>query len=246
MNRAFSEPGYEVKTDKDIWLEYVKGLYMIMDYLKGKYSEVEIESCSGGGGRIDLAVMERIEQFWTSDNTDPFDRLFIQQGYSYAYAPRAMMCWVTDAPNFLNGRKCTLEYRFNSAMQGSLGIGMNLNKLSNEEIEESRRLIEKYKGIREIIQNGRLVRLHGRENGEIFANQYVSEDDKKVIVFVFIRAKNFGIGVKLIKLAGLKEEERYINKETGIKMSGKALMEIGLRVEADGDYYSKTIELEID
>ena len=63
---------------------------------------------SGGGGRIDLELMRRVEEFWTSDNTDAFDRLKIQEGYSFIYATKSMMAWVTDVPN-MNGRSTPLR-----------------------------------------------------------------------------------------------------------------------------------------
>ncbi|MER3405346.1 MAG: hypothetical protein C4289_09480, partial [Chloroflexota bacterium] len=60
-------------------------------------------------------------QVWTSDNTEASDRLFIQYGYSRAYAPRTMVCWVTDVPNRQTGRTSPLDFRFHVAMQGGAG-----------------------------------------------------------------------------------------------------------------------------
>src|SRR5690348_10412610 len=75
---------------------------------------------------------------WPSDNTDPFDRLTIQDGFTYAYTPAVMMAWVTDSPNWYNGRQTSLSYRFLSAMQGSLGIGANLNKWTGEDFSTAK------------------------------------------------------------------------------------------------------------
>ena len=44
--------------------------------------KLEIESCSGGGGRIDLGILQRVDEVWTSDNTEAFDRLRIQEGFT--------------------------------------------------------------------------------------------------------------------------------------------------------------------
>ena len=43
---------------------------------------MEIESCSGGGGRVDLGILGVTDEVWPSDNTDPFDRLTIQDGFT--------------------------------------------------------------------------------------------------------------------------------------------------------------------
>ena len=69
-----------------------------------RHPNVEIESCSGGGGRVDLGILRYTDEVWPSDNTDPFDRLTIQDGFTYAYTPQVMMAWVTDSPHWLNKR----------------------------------------------------------------------------------------------------------------------------------------------
>ena len=103
-------------------MQYVRNLYEILDRLRAKHPKLEIESCSGGGGRIDLGILQRVDEVWTSDNTDAFDRLRIQEGFTQAYAPKIMSAWVTDVPN-MNGRSTPLAFRFLVAMQGALGIG---------------------------------------------------------------------------------------------------------------------------
>src|SRR5437016_9334140 len=111
MNRSFSEPGWpEVAApdQKKVWVEYVRNLYDIMDRLRAKHRELEIEGCSGGGGRIDLGILQRVDIIWTSDDTEAFDRLRIQEGFTQAYAPKLMSAWVTDVPN-MNGRSTPLD-----------------------------------------------------------------------------------------------------------------------------------------
>src|SRR5207302_1704014 len=115
--------------DFGLWVEYVRNLYDIMDRLRAKHRELEIEGCSGGGGRIDLGILQRVDIIWTSDDTEAFDRLRIQEGFTQAYAPKLMSAWVTDVPN-MNGRSTPLQFRFLVAMQGALGIGANLNRWS--------------------------------------------------------------------------------------------------------------------
>jgi alpha-galactosidase len=130
MNRSVSEPGWPEAgpaNERKLWVEYVKGVYEIMDRLRAKHPKLEIESCSGGGGRVDLGILRRVDEVWTSDNTEAFDRLRIQEGFSMAYAPKIMSAWVTDVPN-MNGRSVPLGFRFLTAMQGALGVGANLNK----------------------------------------------------------------------------------------------------------------------
>src|SRR6202008_4154431 len=156
-NRNWSEPGWPaapLAEQKEVYVKYVQNLYDTLAELRRRHPHVEIESCSGGGARVDLGILRLTDEVWPSDNTDPFDRLSIQDGFTYAYAPGVMMAWVTDSPNWYNGRSTSLTYRFLSAMQGSLGIGANLNKWTPEDFANARHLIGLYKEIRSIVQQG--------------------------------------------------------------------------------------------
>ncbi len=82
-NRNWSEPGWPAVAPEEqqkIYVTYVQNLYSILDELRAKHPGVEIESCSGGGGRVDLGILPHTDEVWTSDNTDPFDRLYMQDG----------------------------------------------------------------------------------------------------------------------------------------------------------------------
>jgi len=250
MNRPFSEPGWlDVPTSQqqEIWVRHVQGLYQILDKLRRKQPDVIFESCSGGGGRVDLGILQRADQVWTSDNTDAFDRLKIQEGFSYAYAPKIMMSWVTDSPNWLNQREVSLDYRFNVAMMGSLGIGGNLNKWSDAEMMLAKGKISQYKEIRKIVQHGDQYRLLPTWKGNLVAVEYVNEDKDKVVLFVFLHSQQFGEKLLPIKLKGLINDTlyQYHDEENGkVILSGKALKEIGLKVDLKGDFDSKLIILE--
>ena len=99
-NRPISQTAVE----KDIWYKHIEGVYDIVRELKLKHPNVLFEACASGGGRIDYGILGIFDDFWTSDNTDAYDRLFIQDTYSYIYPIKAMRAWVTDCPNFLSRR----------------------------------------------------------------------------------------------------------------------------------------------
>ena len=123
MNRAVSEPGWPeagAVDERKLWVDYVRNLYEIIDRLRARHPKLEIESCSGGGGRIDLGILQRVDEVWPSDNTEAFDRLRIQEGFSMAYAPKIMSAWVTDVPN-MNGRSAPLMFRFPDCDAGGAG-----------------------------------------------------------------------------------------------------------------------------
>ncbi|CAM5227313.1 hypothetical protein SALBM311S_04266 [Streptomyces alboniger] len=167
FNRCFTDAGWPDDTyPQRLWVDHVNALYRLLDRLRQAHPGVAFESCSGGGGRIDLGVMSRTDQVWTSDNTDPLDRLAIQHGFSQIHPARVMAAWVTDSPNTqLNGRVSTLRFRFVSAMAGVLGVGGDLAEWTEEELAEARDWVTLYKEIRPLVQRGDLYRLRPPEGG---------------------------------------------------------------------------------
>jgi alpha-galactosidase len=253
MNRNFSEPGWpEAATadQKRIWVAYTKNLYAIMDRLRARHPKVEIESCSGGGGRVDLEILRRVEEVWTSDNTEAFDRLGIQDGFTHAYTPKVMMAWVTDVPNY-NHRSTPMQYRFLVAMNGSLGIGANLNKWSAEDGNLATKMVAYYKSIRATVQEGNLYRLLSPRASDVTANQYVSNDGRQSVLFVFRHSQQLGEKAPGIYLRGLDENAVYRVKcidtalvEKQPTLSGAYLMNHGLDFTLPGDYASTSVLLE--
>ena len=253
MNRNFSEPGWAeapAGAQKEIWVKYVENVYQIIDRLRAGHPGVEIESCSGGGGRVDLGILRRVDQVWTSDNTEAFDRLPIQEGFSQAYAAKVMMAWVTDVPN-MNGRSVPLKFRFLSAMQGSLGIGANLNRWQAPDSDLATRMVAAYKSIRETVQQGNLYRLLSPREGSVTANEYVSADGKQAVLFAFLHSQQFRRTVPAIALRGLDADAVYRIRTIDDKMadrtetiSGAALMRRGVTLRLAGDYDSTMLIFE--
>jgi alpha-galactosidase len=253
MNRAVSEPGWPdagATGERKLWVDYVRNLYEIIDRLRARHPKLEIESCSGGGGRVDLGILQRVEEVWPSDNTEAFDRLRIQEGFTQAYAPKIMSAWVTDVPN-MNGRSAPLTYRFLVAMQGAVGVGANLNKWTPQEAETASRLIALYKRIRPTVQTGNLYRLSSPRTNDLTANQYVAADGSQSVVFAFRHTQQYSTAAPTIQLRGLDEKALYRIDATDGKLqerqpqlSGAYLMRVGLNVNLRADYDAAAIVLE--
>jgi len=185
MNRLATEPGSIV--GKAIWRQHVAGVYSIMDRLRQKHPGLDIQSCSGGGGRIDLGVLARADQVWVSDNTDAFDRIRIQEGFSLAYPARCMEAWVTHEQNHITRRTTSLGLRFDVAMRGVLGIGSSLNELNETELAEYASYIAFYKRIRHVIQDGIVYRLERLEEFQASVIEYVLPDGSEAVYSEVIR-----------------------------------------------------------
>ncbi|WP_113701524.1 alpha-galactosidase [Nonomuraea lactucae] len=260
MNRPFTQAGWPERgaAQDRLWIDFTRNVYDAMSRLRRAHPGLRIESCSGGGGRVDLGILRHTDEFWPSDNTDALDRQTIQHGFSQVYPPGTMSAWVTDSPNISTGRAIPLRYRFHVAMAGALGIGGDLSTWSAAELSEAAELIEQYKAVRRVVQHGRLHRLAGPPGQARSAVQYVLGDD--VVVLVYNPIGNAKRGPRWLRLAGLDPEASYEvvrggdaaesapgRLVQGSRWYGSALMGVGIRPAAwepvGADYRSDLVAL---
>ncbi|HKV25338.1 MAG TPA: alpha-galactosidase [Candidatus Acidoferrum sp.] len=255
-NRNWSEPGWDQlppDEQKRVYVAFIRNLYSILAELRRKHPNIEIESCSGGGGRVDLGILRYADEVWTSDNTDPFDRLSMQDGFTYAYTPQVMMAWVTDSPHWLNHRSTSLAYRMLSSMQGSLGIGANLNHWTPEDFATAKRLIADYHSVQRTIVRGDLYRLISPlKDSEFSSTETVSPDKNQAVVFSFANATQEGRGFPLLQLLGLDPAANYrltwiegkADPDTPATASGSWWMNHGIQLDLRGDYQAAAFRLD--
>ncbi len=238
-----NRPMSQTNLERDVWYKHIEAVYDIVKNLKLKHPNVLFEACDSGGGRIDYGILGIFDDFWTSDNTDAYDRLFIQENYSYIYPIKAMRAWVTDCPNFLSRRIIPMKFRYHSAMMGTLGIGCNILKFSEEEIELSKGLIEEYKNIRHIVQEGDFYRLENNSKNKYKLYQYMN--GKEGLVFAFLPQSELGHRGTTIKFRALEKESTYLVKidKNVIVKTGRYLMNHGLELKLYGDYDSIIIKI---
>lgn len=242
MNRPFSETGAEnLDCPQMLWYLHIKAVYDLVDRLKTLYPDVAFESCASGGGRSDYGALSHFDQVWTSDNTDATDRMVIQKGYSLLKPIKTMRAWVTDI-NWYN-RPCTLDFRFNIAMQGALGLGGNLTKYSDEDLTTCEKNIKLYKEIRELVQFGNLYRNMDIDEDEILFNQYVNDDKTKSVAFIAANGTRCYKKAVPMLFDGLDENKIYtltLENKTYTK-SGAYLMNVGIDMEIRKAYYNSIV-----
>ncbi|WP_410571103.1 alpha-galactosidase [Amycolatopsis sp. cmx-4-61] len=244
MNRPFSEAGWPGERDQDrLWVEHTRAVYALLDRLRADHPDLRVESCAGGGGRIDLGVLARTDQVWTSDNTDALDRLRIQHGYGQLYPARAMSAWVTDNPNFVTARSVPLRFRFHVAMAGVLGLGSDILHWPGDDLALARDLVALYKDIRPVVQHGALYRLRPPVDDGVTALEYVHGD--RVVVFAYRQAAHFNAPDRPLRLDGLDPAARYRDPDSGRTHSGAVLLARGLPLDLPaGDFASAVVRLD--
>lgn len=134
------------------------GLYEILGRIFGPRPRILLETCSSGGNRFDLGMLCFGPQIWTSDDTDPIERIDIQLGLSHLYPASTMGAHVSASPSLQTLRATPLSTRFNVAALGVLGYELDPRTLTPAERREVRAQIDFYKRHRRTLQYGRMVR----------------------------------------------------------------------------------------
>lgn len=239
-----NRPISQTNLQRELWYEHIEAVYDIVKRLKEKHPNVLFEACASGGGRIDYGILGIFDDFWTSDNTDAYDRLTIQDSYSYLYPIKAMRAWVTDCPNFISDRVIPMKFRFHSAMMGSLGIGCNVLKFTEEDTEISKKMIGEYKEIRPIVQEGDFYRLENTSSNDYALYEY--QKDSQGLIFAFLPQGKIGHRSVMVRPRGLEADAVYtvVLEEREIKKSGAYLMQHGFELRLNGDYASTLIRFQ--
>ena len=208
--------------------DYVLGLYEILEQLRRKYPKLLIEGCSGGGGRFDLGMLYYTPQIWTSDNTDPIDRLWIQYGTSFGYPPAVMAAHVSKSPNEHTGRVTPMETRGVTAMYGAFGFEMDLARMPEEEKEAAKNQVRYYKQFEQLIREGDHYRLNDPDLEPFCGWAFVSKDQREALVHVIVTQMRGNEPVNYMKVKGLKKGAFYEDTDTGMLYDADLMMSAGL------------------
>ncbi len=133
-------------------------LYELIDTLRDRHRNIEIESCASGGGRIDHEILQRCERVWTSDCIDALERQRIQQGASMLIPPEMVGCHVGPEVSATTGRRHSLSFRGLTALFGHMGVECNLLELSDSELDALAQIISLHKRFRGLLHAGDVVR----------------------------------------------------------------------------------------
>lgn len=249
-NRGLTQPGWpdaDKSIQREVRLRYMDNLYRLIDELRRRFPDVIFENCSSGGGRPDLGMLGHMDQTWASDNTDPVDRLFIQYGYLSAWPANTMVCWTNNADYHAAG--LSLDFTFDVAMQGVLGIGQDISRWSEAQMNTAKRKISEYKELRGLVQSGTVYRLLSPFDGSRVAMQYISEDTFSCAVFCYNLGETMeGSTMQMrqsqnLKFKGLDRAALYSVSGSSQKYTGEYLMDIGVKWPVSGVYKSKILRI---
>lgn len=234
---------YLSMTDQShLYIAYHQGLRKVVDRIRAKYKDVVIQCCASGGGRANWGMLRDFDEFWVSDNTDAFQRIYMQYGTSYFFPAIAMACHISAVPNHTVFRTTSLKYRIDVAMSGRLGMEIQPKNMTDEEKALCKKAISQYKEIRPVVQMGDLYRLVSPYDNEGLASlMYVSEAKDKAVFYWWKMANFYNVHLPRVKMAGLDANRIYKVRELnaidlkplyceGKAYTGKYLMDHGLEM----------------
>lgn len=254
MNRYITEcysRGAKPDEQGMVMHKYILGVYDLYTRLTNEFPHILFESCASGGGRFDPGMLYFAPQTWCSDDTDAVERMKIQYGTSFVYPISSIGAHVSAVPNHQVNRVTPLETRANVAYFGAFGYELDLNKLTDEELEQIKEQITYYKKYRKLFQQGVFYRLKSPFKGNDTAWMVVSEDKTEAIAAYYQRLNKVNANWLRYKLTGLNPDMLY--KVTGFGKTemyyGSELMNAGIvidrkRFKAIGDFASVLFNIE--
>lgn len=237
------------------WIDYTKGLYSVYERIRSKHPDIMIQLCSSGGGRLDFGALKYHDEVWTSDNTSPMSRVFIQHGANMFFPAIATGSHVSASPNHQIRENTPIKFRFDIAMSGRLGMEINPKSMKADEIVFAKQAIKVYKQIRPIVQLGDLHRLVSPyDPGDWASFMYVAKDQKSAVLFAY--SLNYHERTKHLelRLKGLDPKKKYkiteLNNSSSVfwgngkVFSGDYLLKAGINLEFGKMYDSAVFLIE--
>ena len=210
------------KNQSNFYVDYVKGLYSVLERIRSKYPATPIMLCSGGGGRLDYGILQYFTEYWPSDNTDPYERIFIQWENSYFYPVIASCNHVTD------WGKQPMKFKIDVAMMGKMGFDIVVGKLNEKDFQFCREAIQTYNTIKQTIWQGDLFRLADPYTNKVASLMFVNAGKNSAIMFNYLIGNRYGASSALpVKLKGLDAKKMYRISEINLYSGSKSSLEAG-------------------
>lgn len=257
-NRALIEPG---DGERAVVREQTLAFYRLVDALKAAHPGLEIESCSSGGGRIDLGAIEHCDRFWTSDCNEALERQQIQRWTGIAIPPELLGTHIGPPVSHSTGRAHTLGFRATTALLGHAGIEWDISTCSEQEIAQLRDWADYYKANRDLLHTGTVVRVDGIDESA-YVHGVVAQDKSRAL-FVYAQltaaraskpdnfvlqgldpARNYTVRLRHFADAPKVLESPLPAWAAGVTLPGDVLMSIGLRPQRIYPEQAFVIELD--
>ncbi|MGG5260356.1 alpha-galactosidase [Phycicoccus avicenniae] len=237
-------------TDRPAVHEQTRATYRLMNELRRRHPDLEIESCSSGGARVDLGVLARTDRVWTSDCNDALERVGIQRWTGLLVGPERMGTHIGPPRAHSTHRDLDLSLRMLVALGGHAGLEWDVTTCSPEDLDALRAWASLYKELRPLLHSGDVVR-SDHPDPALVVGGVVAPDRSEAVLTVVQVATTRGVTPGRLPLPGLDPDARYLVRvrreaglpetvqtapapwfgaalEEGVEVSGRVLGEVGI------------------
>ena len=235
----------------NLYVDYVRGLYAVLNRVQAKYPKLYMMLCSGGGARCDFEALKYFTEFWCSDNTDPVERIYIQWAFSHFMPAKALCSHVTDW-----NKKASVKFRLDVDFSCKLGFDLDLKHLSADDLAYCQAAIKEYNRLKPIIFSPNLYRLVSPYETNHCALMRVNDNQTHALLFAYDLHPRYNETVVNTRLQGLDPTATYRVREICLMpghesrlpfhnqtFTGDYLHKVGLKVLGGNQLDSRIIEL---
>jgi alpha-galactosidase len=227
--------------------EQTLALYRLLDELRLRHPGVEIESCSSGGGRVDLEILQRTDRVWGSDCIDAFERQRIQRWTNLLIPLELIGAHVGSGTAHSTGRQHALPYRAGTALFGHLGIEWDLREADDAQRAELASWVAAYKDLRGLLHTGAAVHADPVDPA-LTVHGVVAQDRSDAVFAVVASDTSQALPAGRVQLPGLDPDAVYVVRPQapgdvvrglhggvpawwgpdGVRLTGRVLAEVGV------------------
>lgn len=235
----------------NLYVDYVRGLYAVLNRVQAKYPKLYMMLCSGGGGRCDFEALKYFTEFWCSDNTDPVERIYIQWAFSHFMPAKALCSHVTDW-----NKTASVKFRLDVDFSCKLGFDLDLKYLSADDLAYCQAAIKEYNRLKPVIFSPNLYRLVSPYETNHCALMRVNDNQTHALLFAYDLHPRYGETIINTRLQGLDPTATYRVREICLMpghesrlpfhnqtFTGDYLHKVGLKVLGGNQLDSRIIEL---
>lgn len=235
-----------------LYIDHVRGVYNVMSRIKAKYPNLPMMLCSGGGGRMDYEALKYFTEFWCSDDTDPYERLYIQWSLSKFFPAKAMGSHVTNW-----NKRTSVKFRTDVCSSCKLGFDIDLKPIKGTaDYQFLQQAVKNWTRLKPVILDGDQYRLVSPYETDHCALNYVSKDKSHAVVFAYNLHPRYKEPSQTVCFEGLNPDRTYKVEEinlmpgtqsafsfNGKTFSGDYLMKVGLPIFDQEEGTSHVFEL---
>lgn len=244
---------YHKANQGNTYIDHVRGVYNVMSRIKAKYPNLPMMLCSGGGGRMDYEALKYFTEFWCSDDTDPYERLYIQWSLSKFFPAKTMGSHVTNW-----NKKTSVKFRTDVCSSCKLGFDIDLKPLKGtDDYTFVQQAVKNWTRLKPVILDGDQYRLVSPYETDHSALNYVSKDKSHAVLFAYnLHPRYKEPRLLKVRMQGLDPQRQYMVEEinlmpgtqstfdfNGKRFSGDYLMKVGLDVLTPDEGTSHVFEL---